>query len=386
MRSRSHLIYLDHNAGTPVVPEVAAAMNVWLGPRQANPASSHVRGQEARAAVEEARSQVARLVGVRPVEVVFTASGSEADTLALVGGALARRDQGRRVVVSAIEHEAILTAGELLEKLDFKVVRVPPEADGRVDPGRFLAQAGDGTAIAALILASNETGVVQPVAEVARELRIKGVPFLTDAVQAVGKIPFTRDDLGVDLLAVSAHKFGGPQGVGALIVRQGTHLQPIIGGTQENGLRGGTHAVAAIVGLGAAAARAPERLRAMDQAASLRDRLAAALVARFPDARVHGQSVPRLPNTLSIAFPGTDARALVLALDLAGVQVSRGSACLSGAEGVSHVLSAMGLAPDWARGTLRLSLGPETTAEEIEKALTVLGAAVERARGSRSER
>jgi cysteine desulfurase len=367
------LIYLDHNAGTPVVPEVAAAMNVWLGPRQANPASSHARGQEARAAVEEARSQVARLVGVRPAEVIFTASGSEADTLALVGGALARCDLGRRVVVSAIEHEAILTAGELLEKLDFKVVRVPPEADGRVDPGRFLAQAGDGTAIAALILASNETGVVQPVAEVARELRMRGVPF-------------TRDDLGVDLLAISAHKFGGPQGGGALIVRQGTRLQPIIGGTQENGLRGGTPAVAAIAGLGAAAARAPERLRAMDHAASLRDRLAAALVARFPDARVHGQSVPRLPNTLSIAFPGTDARALVIALDLAGVQVSRGSACLSGAEGVSHVLSAMGLAPDLARGTLRLSLGPETTADEIETALTALDAAVDRARGARSER
>ncbi len=376
------MIYLDYNAGTPVAPAVAAAMADWIGPRQANPSSAHARGQEARAAVDEARARVARLLGCRPAEVVFTGSGSEADTTALVGGALARREAGRRVVISSIEHEAVLAAGDLLATLGFELVRVPAEVDGRVDPERFLAAAARDTAIAALMLASNETGVVQPVAAVARLLAERGVPLLTDAVQAVGKIPFAAADFGADFLAVSAHKFGGPQGVGALAVRRGARFVPLLGGTQEGGRRGGTEAVAAIVGLGAAAAAVPERLARMPAVAELRDRLAAGLRGRFPEAVVHGEQAPRLPNTLSIAVPGLDAQALVLALDLDGLAISRGSACHSGAEGVSHVLLGMGVGADLARSTLRISLGPETTAAEIEEALPIMASAVARARAA----
>ena len=375
------MIHLDHNASTPLAPAVAAAMGPWLGPRQANASSSHSAGQAARAAVEEARSQVAALVGARAGEVIFTSSGSEADALALLGVALARPAAGRRVVISAIEHEAVLAAAELLAELGFTVVRVEPGAEGQVAAETFIAEVADAeTSIASLILASNETGVLQPVAAVARALRALGVPFHTDAVQAMGRIPVSFETLGVDLLSLSAHKFGGPQGVGALVVRRGVRLRPLLGGAQEGGRRGGTEAVAAIAGMGAAAAGTPARLAAMPAVRSRRDRLAQGLVARIPDAQVHGGRAPRVPNTLSIAFPGVDAQALVLALDLAGVAASRGSACASGAEQPSHVLRAMGMPEDWARGTIRLSLGVETTDEEIERAIEIVAAAVERGR------
>ncbi len=256
------MIHLDHNASTPLVPAAAAAMLPWLGPAQANASSMHAAGQAARAAVDSARRAVAALVGAEPGEVVFTSSGSEADALGLIGCALARRTPGRaRVVVSAIEHEAVLAAADFLAALGFEPVRVAPEGDGRVDPERFLAAAIDpGTAVAALIAASNETGVVQPVPEVAASLRAHKIPLLTDAVQAVGRTPVRIADLGADLVALSAHKLGGPQGVGALIIRRGTPLTPLPGGAQEGGRRGGTEAVAAIAGFGAAAKEAPSRL------------------------------------------------------------------------------------------------------------------------------
>jgi cysteine desulfurase len=380
------VIHLDHNAGTPVAAAVAAAMHPWLGAAQANASSAHARGQAARAAVEEARVAVSELAGCRPDEVIFTGSGSEADATALVGGALARREVGCRVVISAIEHEAVLTSGDLLATLGFDVVRVPALANGIVDADRFIAAATEGTAIAALMLASNETGVIQPVAPVARTLGARGIPLLTDVVQAVGKIPFSRDDLGADFLALSAHKFGGPQGVGALIVRRGARFLPLIGGAQEGGRRGGTEAVAAIAGLGAAAALVPSRMAAMPAVGTLRARFESGLRARFPSAVVHGADAPRLPNTLAIAFPGLDAAALVLGLDLAGVAVSRGSACHSGAEGASHVLAAMGVRDDVARGTLRISLGPETGAADIERALELVSATVARAEAAVASR
>ncbi len=376
------MIHLDHNAGTPVAPAVAAAMEPWLGPAQANPSSAHARGQAARAAIEEARAQVAALMSCRHDEVIFTGSGSEADATAVIGGALARRETGRRVVLSAIEHEAVLAAGDFLATLGFDVVRVPAAAGGAVDAERFVAAATADTAIAALMLASNETGVIQPVAAVAAALAARGIPLLSDAVQAVGKIPCAAAELGADFVAISAHKFGGPQGVGALIARRGARLVPLIGGAQEGGRRGGTEAVAAIAGLGAAAAAAPGRVAAMREAGARRDRLERSLTARFPDAVVQGAGSPRLPNTLAISFPGLDAQALVLGLDLAGVAVSRGSACHSGAERVSHVLLAMGVSPHVARGTVRLSLGPETGDAEIERALDLVTAAVTRARGA----
>jgi cysteine desulfurase len=378
------VIYLDHNASTPLGPGVAAAMAPWLGAQQANPSSSHRAGQAARAAVEAARRQVADLTGCgRAGEVVLTGSGSEAVALALAGTALARRAVSRRVVISAIEHEATLAAAELLAELGFTVVRVAPGADGQVAAETFVGEVAAGpTAAASLILASNETGVLQPVAAVGRALRALGVPFHTDAVQAIGRIPVSFETLGVDLLCLSAHKFGGPQGVGALVVRRGVRLRPLPGGAQEGGRRGGTEAVAAIAGMGAAAAGVPARLAAMPAVRSRRDRLAAGIVARIPEAQVHGGRAPRVPNTLSIAFPGVDAQALVLALDLAGLAASRGSACASGAEEPSHVLRAMGMPEDWARGTIRLSLGVENTDEEIDRAIEIIAAAVERARSS----
>jgi cysteine desulfurase len=377
------VIHLDHNASTPLVPAAAAAMLPWLGPAQANASSAHAAGQAARAAVDSARRSVAELAGAEPGEVVFTGSGSEADALGLIGAALARRAPGRaRIVISAIEHEAVLAAADFLAGLGFEPVRVPPEASGRVDPGRFLAAAlASETAVAALIAASNETGVVQPVPEVAAALRARGIPLLSDAVQAVGRMPVRLSDLGADLIAYSAHKIGGPQGAGALIIKRGTPLTPLPGGAQEGGRRGGTEAVAAIAGFGAAAREVPRRLLAMPAVAARRDRLARALAVAFPAARVHGESAPRLPNTLAIGFPGADARALVIALDRAGVLASRGSACRAGAEEPSHVVRAMGVPAALARGSIRLSLGVETTESEIDQAAAVIIEVVARALG-----
>jgi cysteine desulfurase len=281
----------------------------------------------------------------------------------------------------------VLASAEILAELGFTVIQVPPGPSGQVDAEAFIAavtegpRSDGGTAVASLILASNETGVLQPVAAVARALRPLGVPLHTDAVQAVGRIPVDVEPLGADLLSLSAHKFGGPQGAGALVVRRGVRLRPLIGGAQEGGRRGGTEAVAAIAGMGVAAAGVPARLLAMPAVRARRERLEQGLKARIPGAQIHGADAPRVPNTVSIGFPGIDAAALVLALDLAGVAASRGSACASGAEEPSHVLRAMGMPEEWARGTIRLSLGVETTDQEIERAIDIIASAVERARG-----
>jgi cysteine desulfurase len=258
---------------------------------------------------------------------------------------------------------------------------VPPGTDGRVDVEAFLDACGPETVVASLMLASNETGVIQPVAEVAAELRERGIIVHTDAVQAIGKVPVSFRDLGVDLLSISAHKFGGPKGAGALLVRRGTELEPLQGGTQEAGRRGGTHAVHAIVGLGEAVHLVPERLVRMREIETLRDRLQARLCEQ-PSATVHGLRTPRVPNTCLIGFDGVDAAAVLMAADLQGLCLSRGAACASGAEAPSHVLSAMGVPASLALGTVRLSLGVETTAAEIEHATATLTAAVERHRSA----
>jgi cysteine desulfurase len=345
---------------------------------QANASSTHSLGQAARAAIDRARKLVAAAVGVEPRAVVFTSSGTEADALGLIGGALARRPRGR-VVVTGIEHEAVLQASEFLLRLGWERIVVPPAATGAVDPERFLAAAQEGTAIAAMILASNETGVLQPVSAVAPELRRRGIPFLVDAVQMLGRLPLDVAALGADLVALSAHKIGGPQGVGALIVRRGTQLVPLFGGTQEVGRRAGTEAVAAIAGFGGVAAVLAEELAHAPAVAARRDRLESGLRQALPAAVVHGEGELRLPNTLAIGFPGADAAALVLALDRAGIAVSRGSACQSGAEAPSHVYQAMGMPDAVARGTIRLSLGGETTDRELEQALSEIPPIVARA-------
>ena len=372
------MIHLDYNAGAPLHPAASQAMAPWLGPMQANASSTHSLGQAARAAIDRARQQVAAAVGAEPRAVVFTSSGTEADALGLIGGALARRPRGR-VVVTGIEHEAVLEASELLLRLGFERTVVPPTATGAVDPERFLAAVDDDTAIAAMILASNETGVLQPVSAVGPVLRRRGIPFLVDAVQLFGRLPLDLAVLGADLVALSAHKIGGPQGVGALIVRRGTALVPLFGGSQEAGRRAGTEAVAAIVGFGGVAAVLAEELAHAPAVAARRDRLASGLRQALPAAVVHGEGEQRLPNTLAIGFPGVDAAALVLALDRAGIAVSRGSACQSGAASPSHVYRAMGMSEAVARGTIRLSLGAATTDRELERALDVIPPIVARA-------
>jgi len=374
--------YLDHNATSPLRPEARAAMRaVWDGPAS-NPASMHAEGRAARAVLERAREQVALLAGCRESEVVLTSGGSEGIAAAVRGVCDRAPDELRRVVVSAVEHSAVLEAAQQAARQGRVVVRVPCGPDGRVDVERFEVQLGDDVTLAVLQWANNETGVVQPVAEVGRLCRERKIPFLVDAVQAAGKLPVEIHRVLADLLVVSGHKLGGPQGTGALIVREGIALAPLIGGgAQEKRRRGGTPAVAAQAGFGAAAEIAAtgvaEESRRLLQ---LRARVETRLRAAFPGVRVHGEGAPRLPNTVNFAIPGVPGETLVIALDLAGFALSTGSACASGAVEPSHVVRAMGFGDEEARGAVRLSMGWSTTEQEIERLLDELPELVARVR------
>ena len=335
-----------------------------------NASSIHRYGQAAKALIDDARDAVAALIGGDPAEIVFTSGGSEADNLALRGAATALSASGRRhIVVSAVEHEAVLNTARALGKDGWTVTIVPCDHDGVVDPDHLRAALTDGTAIVSLMLANNETGVIQPVAACARLAHERGALFHTDAVQAAGKMPIDVKALGVDLLSLSAHKFGGPQGAGVLWIRRGVTLRAhITGGRQERGRRAGTENVAAIAGAGAAARDA--RLHADDHdprvCVSLRDQLEAGLLAAVPGAHVNGQGPDRVPNTTNISFDGVEGESLVIALDLEGVAVSTGSACASGTLEPSHVLRAMGLPASRVQSAVRFSLGPDNTPEEVE--------------------
>jgi cysteine desulfurase len=375
-------IYIDHNATTPVAPEVFAAVRPWLEGGFGNASSVHFAGREARTAVDRARTQVAKLLGAVPSEIVFTSGGSEADSLALLGVARLSSSSRRHVVVTAIEHPAVLRAADVLEREGVQVTRVPVGREGAVDPGRVAAALTAETVLVSVMLANNETGAVQPVAEIARSARERGILVHCDAVQAIGKMPVDVRALGVDLLSLSGHKFGAPQGVGALFVRRGVNVAPLIlGGSQERGRRAGTENVAGVVGLGAAAelaqgelAFAPARLMA------LRDRLQRSLCERIADLRVNAAS-ERLCNTLSLTLPGVEGEALLLNLDLEGIAASSGAACASGTMRPSHVLLAMGLSAEEAQGSLRLSLGRVSTEEDVDAVAEVLPPIVERLRG-----
>ena len=377
-------VYLDHNASTPVRPEVAAAMRPWLETRYGNPSSIHRAGQEARAAVELARCQVAELIGAQPSEIVFTSGGTESDNLA-IWGVLAPRLLDRRpahVLATAIEHHAVLWCCQELERRSVAVTYLPPGRDGRVLAAGAAAALRPETALAAVMLANNETGVLQPVPEIAAAARSAGVPLLVDAVQAVGKIPVRVRELGCDLLALSGHKIHAPQGIGALYVRRGLRLHPLFyGGRQERERRAGTENLPGIVGLGEAARLAAENLDAeAARLAALRGRLEAGLCRRLPGIEVNGASAPRVPNTSSLAIERIEAEALVIALDLAGYRVATGAACSSGAIEPSHVLLAMGLPPERARATIRVSLGQTTAAADVDGLLAALPPLVERLR------
>jgi cysteine desulfurase len=372
-------VYMDANATTPLAPEVFEAMRPWLTGQFGNASSIHYHGQQARAAVERAREQVARLVGCRPAEIVFTSGGTEADNLALSG--LLRA--GDHLITTPVEHHAVLHTAERLARRGIEVTYLPVDADGRVDPAEVRRALRAETAMISVMMANNEIGTVEPVAEIGAIAREADVYFHTDAVQAAGKLAIDVSAIGCDLLTLSGHKFHGPQGVGALYVRRGTHPEPIIaGGPQERQLRAGTENLPGIVGLGRAAELAaaylagggPERL------AALRDRLESGLLERVREAGVHGRGVARVPNTSCLWFEHVEGEALVIALDLKGLAVSGGSACTSGAMDPSHVLSAMGVSPERARTSLRFSLDTTATGEDVDFALEVVPEAVARLR------
>jgi cysteine desulfurase len=361
-------IYLDHAATTPARPEVVAAMVPLLGGGY-NPSSLHAEGRAARAALDGARDAVARVLGASAREIVFTGGGSEADVLAVVGAARANAGRGRHVVTIATEHHAVLHAVDVLERDGWRVTRLPVDGRGLVDPDTFAAALTAETTVASVMLANNEIGVVQPIARLARLARERGVTFHTDAVQAAGWLSLDGDELGVDLLSLSGHKFHGPKGVGVLYVRRGTALEPlIVGGGQEHGLRAGTEDLAGIAGFATALTLAEgERGAAAPRIAALRDRLEAAIVAAFPDAVVNGAGAPRLPGNLSVAFAETPSDALLIRMDLEGIAASAGSACAAGSLEPSHVAAALRLEERHRLGVVRFSLGRGTTDDEIDE-------------------
>lgn len=364
-------IYLDHAATTPVRPEVREAMLPYLSEKAfGNPSSSHRFGREARAGLEHARREIAESLGSAPSAVVFTSGGTEADNLAVLGAALAARQSGRppRVAVSAVEHKAVLAAAHMVPGLGGSEIILPVDTDGVLDLGALDTTLEAGPALVSVMWANNETGVLQPIAEVAGRCREAGVPLHSDAVQAAGKVPVLLDSTPCPLVTISGHKLGAPKGIGALLVQEGTRIAALIhGGGQQQGLRPGTENVAGAIGLGRAVRLAVEELdREAPRLAALRDRLARGLIAAVPDLVVHGGHAPRAPHILSLAVPGTDSEAMLMHLDLAGVAASSGSACMTGAVEPSHVLTAMGMPRELAISTIRLSLGRTTTEAEIE--------------------
>ena len=373
-------VYLDHNATTPLDPRVLDAMLPYLREGFGNPSSLHWFGQRARAAVEDARARVASLVGADAAEIVFTASGSESDNMALRGAVAAARGARRRIVVTAVEHHAVLHCAKALGEEGGSVAIARVGEDGRLDMGDLSAKLEDSATVVSVMLANNETGVLQPVPAAARLAHERGALVHCDAVQAGGKAPLDVRALDVDLLTLSAHKLYGPKGVGCLYVRRGTPLVPLVrGGAQERNRRAGTENVAGIVGFGVAASLAREGLAAeAERIGALRDRLETRLL-EIPRARRNG-GLARLANTANVSFEGVDAEALVIALDLEGVAASTGAACAAGGVEPSHVLKAMGFPPERVQSSLRLSLGRATTEAEVDRAADVIVAVVARQR------
>jgi cysteine desulfurase len=374
-----HRIYLDNNATTPVLPEVFEAMRPYFWEQFGNASSIHHHGQQTRAAVEDARESVAALLGCRAAEIVFTSGGTEADNLAIAGLVGA----GDHVITSSIEHHAVLLACEHLEDIGAEVTVLPVDGRSLVDPADVYRALRPNTKLISVMMANNETGVLQPVEEIGKIAAEAGVYFHTDAVQAAGKVAIDVTRIGCHALSISGHKIHAPQGVGALYVRKGTRLQPLFyGGRHERSRRAGTENVPGIVGLGQAAKLAKAALERGDdiKMAATRDRFQQGILAQVEEAGVNGDGVPRVPNTANIHFDYIDGEAMVIALDLKGVAVSTGAACSSGAIEPSHVLIAMGLRPDQARASIRFSLGKQTVAEDIDIALALVPETVARLR------
>jgi cysteine desulfurase len=376
-------VYLDHAATTPVREEVFEAMKPFYGPRFGNPSSTHRWGREARAALDEARERVGRCLGARPDEICFTSGGTEGDNLAILGAWRALKAKGRTAVVtSPIEHKAILGAVHQAAREGAEERILAMTSDGVVDRQSFDELVDDAVAVCSTMWVNNEIGTIQPVPELAAKAKERGALFHTDAVQAFGKIPIDAQKQRFDFLTISGHKFGAPKGIGALFIRRGTSLEPLMhGGTQDRGRRPGTENVAAAVGL----ARAAELTLAECEAhcarlRKLRERLEAGILAKVPDAVIHGRGAERAPHIVNISVPGTDSESLLMALDLRGIAASGGSACQSGSISPSHVLSAIGVRPDLASAAVRMSLGSLTTDHCIDRVIEVFPALVAKAR------
>ena len=371
-----HRVYFDNSATTPVLPEVFEAMRPYFSEHFGNASSIHHHGQETRAAVERARESVASLLGCRAPEVVFTSGGTEADNLAIFGVAGA----GDHVITSTVEHHAVLNACKHLEEIGCEVTYVPVDGRGLVDPQDVQRSLRPSTRLISIMMANNETGVLQPVEEIGKIAAEADVYFHTDAVQAAGKVQISVQAIACDLLAISGHKLHASQGVGALYIRKGTALEPMLyGGRHERSRRAGTENVPGIAGLGKAAELARAKMERGDGLAVLRDRLERLLL-QIDACGVNGAGAPRVPQTSSMYFDGIDGESLVIALDLKGLAVSTGAACSSGAIEPSHVLTAMGMRPDLARSSIRFSLGQQNTMEEVEFAVGLVGEAVARLR------
>lgn len=378
-------VYLDHNATTPVDPEVVEAMLPFLRTVHGNPSSIHSRGVEARDAVEAARRKVAQALNCTARRVVFTSGGSEADNLAVKGAALRRRGAGNHVIATRVEHPAVLEACASLREAGFEITLLDVDRDGRVAPEALVDAITPQTVLVSVMMANSEVGTINPIATLARIARERGVLFHTDAVQALGKVRVDVEELGVDLLSASSHKIHGPKGVGVLYVRRGVDLSPLIhGGGQEQRLRAGTENVAGIVGFGKACEIAGQRLAhgAMERVRARRDELQAGIERLVPDARLNGHATLRLPNTLNMTLPGMRGESLVLFLDRRGVYFSSGSACKSESPEPSHVLRAMGLRDEDAHCAIRMSLGVGNDDEDIEYVLSSLKETIAEKRGS----
>ncbi len=376
-------IYLDHNATTPPAPDVAEAIARVTRDTWGNASSVHHFGQQAKAVMDEARARVADLLDTEASEIVFTAGGTEADNAAIRGAAEAREASGRRhLVTTSIEHEAVLNTIKALGRRGWRVTMVPVGPSGIVSADEVISAIGDDTALVSVMHANNEIGTIQPVAAIAAAARARGAWMHTDAVQTVGKIPVKVGELGVDLLSLSAHKFYGPKGVGALWVRRGLRLAPFVtGGRQERGRRAGTENVAGIAGLGVAAALARRKMAGeAPRLAALRDRLERGILAAVAGTERNGAESPRVPNTANVSIDRVESESLLIGLDLEGIAVSSGSACSSGTLEPSHVLKAMGLPHLRTLGSVRFSLGAANTEAEIDRVIAVLPGLVDKLR------
>ena len=375
-------IYMDNNATTAVHPEVLEAILPYYREQFGNPSSIHWAGQAVSGAVEQARAQVAQLINCQPEEIVFTSCGSEGDALAIKGSAEFLKDKGNHIITTAVEHPAVLGSCQYLEKQGFEVTYLAVDGDGMIDLEELESAICERTILISAMWGNNETGTVFPITQIGAIARKHKVRFHTDAVQAVGRVPVDVEAAGIDLLAISGHKFGAPKGVGALYVRKGTGLTPLFhGGHQERNRRAGTHNVPGIVGLGAACELAVADLATRNaRISALRDRLEQGILSRIPEVQVNGHREQRLPNTLNVSFAYIEGEAILLFLDMKGVAASSGSACMSDSFGHSHVIEAMGVDPMMANSNIRFGLGPDNTEEDVDYILEILPPIVQKLR------